>query len=111
VLDGLAGSDSAAAKYVLKYTKRPVELNYLWDELAAAAWLDPSIIKSERFIYMDVNTDHGANYGDTLTWIEKLKPAIPLNKVHAQMDVDLPKLQQMLIQLMRAPTPHAQAAK
>ncbi len=111
VLDGLAGSDSAAAKYVLKYTKRPVELNYLWDELAAAAWLDPSIIKSERLIYMDVNTDHGANYGDTLTWIEKLKPAIPLNKVHAQMDVDLPKLQQTLIQLMRSPTPHAQPVK
>jgi inosine-uridine nucleoside N-ribohydrolase len=111
VLDGLAGSDSAAAKYVLKYTKRPVELNYLWDELAAAAWLDPSIIKSERLIYMDVNTDHGANYGDTLTWIEKLKPAIPLNKVHAQMDVDLPKLQQTLIQLMRSPTPRAQPVK
>lgn len=111
VLDGLAGSDSAAAKYVLKYTKRPVELNYLWDELAAAAWLDPSIIKSERLIYMDVNTDHGANYGDTLTWIEKLKPAIPLNKVHAQMDVNLPKLQQTLIQLMRSPTPHAQPVK
>jgi inosine-uridine nucleoside N-ribohydrolase len=108
VLDGLAGSDSPAAKYVLKYTKRPVELNYLWDELAAAAWLDPSIIKSERLIYMDVNTDHGANYGDTLTWIEKLKPTIPLNKVHAQMDVDLPRLQQTLIQLMRSPTPHAQ---
>jgi purine nucleosidase len=40
-----------------------------------------------------------------------LKPAIPLNKVHAQMDVDLPKLQQTLIQLMRSPTPHAQPAK
>ena len=54
------------------------------------AWLDPSFI-SRAIVYMDVNTDHGANYGDTLTWMEKLH-CDPLNKVHAQMDVDLPKL-------------------
>lgn len=108
VLDGLAGSTSPAAQYVLNYTRRPVAINYLWDELAAAAWLDPSIIKSERAVYMDVNIDHGPNYGDTLTWSEKLKPTLPLNKVHAQMDVDLPKLQRLLIELMRSPTPHSQ---
>ena len=107
VLDGLAGSKSAAAQYVLRYQRRPVTINYLWDELAAAAWLDPRIITAERVVYMDVDTNHGPVYGDTLTWSEDTKPALPLNKVHAQVDVDLPRLQQLLIRLLTSPTPGA----
>jgi purine nucleosidase len=105
VLNGLAGSKAVAAQYVLKYTQRPVPINYLWDELAAAAWLDPTIITRERLVYMDVNTDHGAGYGDTLTFTDQERPAFTLQKVHAQMDVDLPKLQHLLIQLLTSDTP------
>jgi inosine-uridine nucleoside N-ribohydrolase len=105
VLDGLVGSKAVAAQYVLQYVRKPLTINYLWDELAAAAWLDPEIITAERFVYMDVNINHGPNYGDTLTWSEHARPALPLNKVHAQMDVDLPRLQHMLIQLLTSPTP------
>jgi purine nucleosidase len=105
VLDGLANSKAVAAQYVVRYTRRPVTINYLWDELAAAAWLDPSIITRERFVYMDVNIDHGANYGDTLTYTDNTRPKITLQKVHAQMDVDLPKLQQLLIRLLGSETP------
>ena len=106
VLDGLAKAHSPAAEYVTTYTRRPVMINYLWDELAAAAWLDPTLITSERYAYMDVNTEHGPNYGDTLTWAEEYKPTLPLNKVHAQMGVDLPRLQKFLIDLLSQPTPH-----
>jgi purine nucleosidase len=106
VLNGLGASKAVAAQYVVKYTQRPVTINYLWDELAAAAWLDPSMITRERFVYMDVNTDHGANYGDTLTYTDQTRPKITLQKVHAQTDVDLPKLQQLLIHLLTAETPN-----
>ena len=41
VLDGLKQAHSPAAEWVTRYTKRPVFPNYLWDELAAAAWIDP----------------------------------------------------------------------
>jgi purine nucleosidase len=111
VLDGLAGAKAVAAQYVVKYTRRPVSINYLWDELAAAAWLDPTIITRERFLYMDVNTDHGADYGDTLTYTDQARPKITLQKVHAQMDVDLPKLQQLLIHLLSSETPKAVKAR
>jgi purine nucleosidase len=106
VLDGLAGSKAVAAQYTVKYTRRPVTINYLWDELAAAAWLDPAVITRERFLYMDVNTDHGAGYGDTLTYTDQARPKITLQKVHAQIDVDLPKLQQLLIHLLGSETPN-----
>jgi len=106
VLDGITGSDAAAAVYAAKYLKKGDVANYLWDELAACAWLDPSIITKEKMLYMDVNTDHGAVYGDTMTWAEK--PPLATSLVHAQMDVDLPKLQKMLVQLLTSPTPGAQ---
>jgi hypothetical protein len=54
---------------------------------------------------MDVNIDHGANYGDTLTYTDNTRPKITLQKVHAQMDVDLPRLQQLLIRLLCSETP------
>ena len=105
ILDALAKVDSPAAHYLTKYFERPVFPNYLWDELAAAAWLHPELITRERFVHMDVDTRQGPTYGNTLTWNEEAVPSWPLQKVHAQLDVDLPKLQQLLIQLMSAPTP------
>jgi len=105
VLDAIAHADSPTARYLTKYFERPVFPNYLWDELAAAAWLHPELITRERFAPMDVDTHQGPTYGNTLTWNEEAAPSWPLQKVHAQLDVDLPKLQQLLIQLMSAPTP------
>lgn len=107
VLDALAKADSPAAKYVTRWFKRPVEINYLWDELAAVAWLDPAVITKTRTLYMDVNTQQGPNYGDTLTWSEQDKPELPLNRVTAQLDVDLPRLQKAIIELLSHPAPGA----
>jgi purine nucleosidase len=109
ILDGVFKSHTPSAEYLHTYIHTPVEgvAQYAWDELAAAVWLDPKIIKTERYVYMDVSTDHGANYGDTLTWQDELKPAIPLNKVHVVMEPDLPRLEELLIRLFSAPTPGA----
>jgi inosine-uridine nucleoside N-ribohydrolase len=109
ILDGIFQSRTPSAEYLRAYTYLPVQgaAQYAWDELAAAVWLDPQIVKAERYVYMDVNTDHGANYGDTLTWQDELKPAIPLNKVHVVMAPDLARLQELLIQLFSTPTPDA----
>jgi inosine-uridine nucleoside N-ribohydrolase len=113
VLDGLAKSDAPAALYLRKYIKRPVEGigQFCWDELAALAWLEPDIIKREKYLYIDVNTEHGPGYGDTLTWSEEMKPMLPLQKAHLHLDVDVPKLQQTLIRLFSAPTPNAKNAQ
>ena len=77
----------------------------MWDELAACAWVDPSIISKEKVEYMDVSIEHGPNYGDTLTWTEKLKPSEDEKLAHAQLDVDLPKFTKMFEKLMMGATP------
>lgn len=105
MLAQLSGTKSAAAQYIARYTRRPGD--YLWDELAAAAWLDPSLITRERYVYIDVSLDKGISYGDTIVWSEGNRPNLDLQKAHVQMDVDWPKFQSFFLRLMSSPTPNA----
>jgi inosine-uridine nucleoside N-ribohydrolase len=75
----------------------------MWDELAAAAWLDPSIITKQETRYLSVDIDHGAGYGNTLTWTERDKPKITVQAVTIQVDLDKEKFYEMFIRLMSAP--------
>ena len=101
----IAQAKTPVAQYLARYA-RPGR-SYLWDELAAAAWLDPSLIAGERRVYMDVNLDRGAGYGDTLIWSDRVKPALDVQLVRAQMDVNMPKFAELFVKLMTGPTPGA----
>jgi purine nucleosidase len=107
MLNELRTTQSAAAQYISRYTQKPGD--YLWDELAAAAWLEPDLITRERYVYIDVSLDKGISYGDTIVWSDEDKPSLDLQKVHVQMDVDWPKFQKFFMQLMSSPTPNAKA--
>jgi inosine-uridine nucleoside N-ribohydrolase len=106
MLAEIAKSRHPAAQYIEKFSE---ERYYMWDEIAACAWLDPSIITRRRELYMDVDLSHGPSYGFTLTWLDKLKPATGVKLVHAQVDLDLVKFSRMFVRLMSAPTPGAAA--
>ena len=98
---------SPAAQYVAKYARRPGQYDYLWDELAAAAWLDPSIITKTETRLMDVDVAQGPNYGNTLTWSDQDKPIVQLQPVEIQVDLDPAKFNKMFVDLLSAPTPKA----
>lgn len=97
MLNQIAKSKSPTARYIAAWSQ---DRYYMWDELAACAWLDPTLITREKVVYMDVDLSHGPSYGDTLTWTEKLKPATGVRLVHAQLDVDLSRFQKMFVGLM-----------
>ena len=97
MLEEIAKSSSPAARYIAAWSQ---DRYYLWDELAACAWLDPTLITREKLLYMDVDLSHGPSYGDTLTWTEKFKPATGVRLVHAQGDLDLQRFQKMFVELM-----------
>jgi inosine-uridine nucleoside N-ribohydrolase len=101
----VAKSNTPAAQYVAKYA----EANYLWDELAAAAWLDPTIITKWQKIYMDVEVDHGASYGDTLAWAPGQQPGMGESLVEVQDDLDKEKFYKEYVDLLTRPTPQAHA--
>jgi purine nucleosidase len=96
MFDKISKAQTPAAKYIASWSQ---DRYYLWDELAACAWLDPTLITKEKVVYMDVDLNHGPSYGDTLTWTEKFKPATGVRLVHAQVDLDLPRFQKMFVDL------------
>ncbi|HTM89179.1 MAG TPA: nucleoside hydrolase [Terriglobales bacterium] len=102
---------SAAAQYVAAYSRLRGTYNYLWDELAAAAWLDPSIITGKQTRFMDVDLDRGAGYGDTLTWSAADKPSLQAQPVEVQLDLNAQKFYNLFVALLSAPVPRAQSAK
>src|SRR5262249_25168171 len=48
-------STSAAAQYVVTYFMKDQGGSYMWDELAAAAWIDPRLITKKIARYMSVD--------------------------------------------------------
>ena len=105
LLDRIKASNAATAQYVTKYARQPGQYSYLWDELAAAAWLDPSIITKAERRFMDVNLGRGYSYGDTVTWGEESKPQIDMHTMEIQVDLDTDKFYKMFVELLSAPTP------
>ncbi len=105
MFDQIARAQTPAAQYVAKYDHP--KSGPQWDELAAAALLDPSIISRRLKTYMDVNLDRGASYGNVLTWSEKDKPDVGVQMVDAQVDVDVKKFDDLFVKLLTAATPGA----
>jgi inosine-uridine nucleoside N-ribohydrolase len=96
-----------SANYIGSYSRLYGQYNYLWDELASASWLDPSVITKSETRYMDVDISHGAGYGNILTWAESEKPRLEVQKVEIQVDLDTDKFYNMFVDLLKAPTPQS----
>jgi inosine-uridine nucleoside N-ribohydrolase len=103
LINQVRAGKSPAAKYIGAYTHLRGEYNYLWDELAAAAWLDPTIITKKEIRLMDVDLDRGANYGNVLTWSDQDKPKIEVRPVEIQVDLDTQKFYKAFVNLLTAP--------
>jgi len=103
MVDEIAKADTPLAKYVAKYYQSFPGADIMWDELAAAAWIDPTIITKKETRYLSVDLGHGPSYGNTLTWSEKNKPAIPVQPVEIQVELDKGKFYRMFVDLMKAP--------
>jgi len=100
-------SGTPLARYVARFFQTGQGGEYMWDELAAAAWIDPTLITRQETRYMGVDLGRGAGYGNTLTWTEKDKPKLAVQSVEIQVDLDAEKFYRMFVSLMTAATPPA----
>jgi inosine-uridine nucleoside N-ribohydrolase len=100
----IEASGTALARYVARFYQEGQGADYMWDELAAAAWIDPSLITKRETRYMSVDIDHGAGYGNTLTWTEKDKPRASVRPVEVQLELDAARFYDMFVKLMTART-------
>lgn len=96
----IAKAGTAITQYLDKYSLS----GYMWDEIAGAALIDPSIITAKKQLYMDVDVDHGASYGKTILWDSKAQVPPYLRLADVQVDIDAEKFYKIYIDLMsRAP--------
>jgi inosine-uridine nucleoside N-ribohydrolase len=77
----------------------------MWDELAVAVWLDPSLVTRKSTLLVDTSTVFGPNYGDTLSWTAAEAPGLGERPVEVVFDVDVPRFERMALNLLMAPTP------
>ena len=105
LIERVKASNSPAAQYIGKYARLHGDYNYLWDELSAAAWIDPAIITKKDNRFMDVNLGRGYSYGDTVTWAEQNKPTVEMQPIEIQVDLDTEKFYKMFVDLLGRPTP------
>jgi inosine-uridine nucleoside N-ribohydrolase len=101
LLARIAKGRTPVSRYVSQFTK--ADSDYLWDELAAAAMLEPSLITRTQRLYMDVSLERDASWGDTLTWPESARVPPGTRLVHAQMDVNAARLADFLVERLTAP--------
>jgi purine nucleosidase len=105
LIDRIKAASTPSARYIGTYAHIGGKYSYLWDELAAAAWLDPSLITKKETRYLDVDLNRGAGYGDTLSWTGQDKPAFTGQPVEVQADLDTEKFYRMFVDLLKATTP------
>ncbi|CAN5119150.1 nucleoside hydrolase [soil metagenome] len=72
----------------------------MWDEIAAAVWLDPSLVTGQEPLYVDYNRQFGPGYGDTLSWREPYQPALGEQKADVIRSVDVKRMEAMMVGLI-----------
>jgi inosine-uridine nucleoside N-ribohydrolase len=93
LIDRVAAVGTPVATLIAKY----VEKFPLWDELAAAYVVDPTVATQTAEGYMDIEIEHGINYGLAHVWPEDYRPHAGERKVTIVTDVDSQKLIDMFV--------------
>ena len=73
----------------------------MWDEIATAVWLDPSLITRATKLYVDVNTQFDAGYGDTLSWSPGYQPGLGERLETVVRRIDVARCEALLTRLLR----------
>jgi purine nucleosidase len=96
----IGGVRNPLTDYLEKYS----DTGYpMWDEISAAAFLDHSFITKEETLYVNIDIDHGASYGQTIFVGKDTKVPSWWKLATVQFDLDTQKFYDMYVQLMTAP--------
>ena len=101
----IEASGTPLAHYLARYFQPGDGNDYMWDELAAAAWIDPSLITKREVRYMGVDISRGAGIWEHVDVEGEREAELSGVPVEIQIDLDAEKFYQMFVRLMSAPTP------
>lgn len=97
LIDKAAASGRPAARYLAKTAQAGFPL---WDEVQAAAWLEPAIVRRGGRMAMDVDLMPGANYGALVTWPAGKGPGLGEQDVEVVYRVDKARVEAMFVDLL-----------
>src|SRR6202162_6296027 len=103
----ISKANTPVTQYLDKYSLP----GYMWDEIAGAALIDPSIITGQKQLYMDFDVDHGASYGKPLFWDSSAAVPPYLRLANVQFDIDAEKFYKLYIDLMTRPARGSQPSR
>jgi inosine-uridine nucleoside N-ribohydrolase len=94
---------TAAPTPLAQYTARYAQPGFpMWDEVAAAIFLDPGLAQHTEKLAMDIDTNHSANYGATLSWPAGKGPGLGEPEVTAVLEIDVPRFEEIFVTLISA---------
>jgi inosine-uridine nucleoside N-ribohydrolase len=100
--DQITAARTAISKYVIDYSRLDRSKDWpLWDELAAAILIDPTIAKSDD-TWLSINLDHGEDYGLVHVCNDQDVPASEKSKVRMVKSVDLKSFKARFVKCMSA---------
>lgn len=98
----LAAQLTSAARPEVAALIRSYEVGFpLWDEITAAAWLDPGSVIAKEMLYVDYNSQFGPGYGDTLSWNAGYQPGLGEQKAEVVKAVDAARIERMMVRLLK----------
>ncbi len=93
----IAAAGTPLAAYLDKFGQRN---RPMWDEIAAACWIDPTLVTATEEYFLDVSLDRGAGYGDTLSWPVGVQPGWGERTARVETVLDRTRFYQMFIELL-----------
>jgi inosine-uridine nucleoside N-ribohydrolase len=85
--------------YGPRFTKSQEYSSYVWDTIAAAVVIDPTLITNEETRWVDVNEDYSLDYGRSLSY-RKEGPA-GTQKARILFSIDEERFWSLMVDLMR----------
>ena len=106
----LASLDSAIGRYFQaahagRVAAHPVT-PLMYDQIAILALLEPGTVRRSEEMFLDVEVDHGAFYGQTLYWDSERRPPEGVRKATVLLDLDTSRFMEVFSGLMKKPRGH-----
>jgi purine nucleosidase len=103
----LASLDSPIGRYfetahVERVAAHPVT-SLMYDQIAIVALLEPDVVRRSEEMFLDVEVNHGALYGQTLYWDSERRPPEGVRKATVLLDLDAPRFMGAFLERMKRP--------
>ena len=87
-----------------RFEEQPDRSWYMYDQITLASLIDPTLVKTES-LYVDVDIDHGINYGVSVGGRKVWPGAEGASRMNVQYDLDWPRFIEMFVERVQRSVP------